>query len=101
MPCEVIKFPDGGHGIICSRGPRTKPKPCVRCGEPSSQLCDWKVTNRKSGTCDRPLCQRCTFSPAEEKDLCPEHAATWKARGSQPDRLQAEPVQDDLFGGAT
>jgi hypothetical protein len=34
---------------------------------------------RKSGTCDRPICEICTTSPAPEKDLCPEHARAWEA----------------------
>jgi len=43
-------------------------------------LCDWKVPGRRSGTCDVPICSRCTASPAPDKDLCPDHAAAWKAR---------------------
>jgi protein gp37 len=43
---------------------------------------DWKVPTKKSGTCDKPVCISCTFSPAPDKDLCAEHALAfgmWKA----------------------
>jgi hypothetical protein len=33
-------------------------------------------------TCDRLICVGCTHSPAPDKDLCPEHAAIWKARSA-------------------
>jgi hypothetical protein len=47
------------------------------CGKPGKLLCDWKVDG---GTCDKPLCSNCTYVPAPDKDLCPVHAAEWKAR---------------------
>lgn len=38
--------------------------------------------SRKSGgrTCDAPMCPKCSHEPAEGKDLCPTHAAEWRAR---------------------
>ena len=51
-----------------------------RCGNRGTLLCDWKVATNKSGTCDAPLCRKCTTSPAPDKDLCANHAAEWKAR---------------------
>jgi len=71
MPCTPFTTPEGGRGIICSRTQRCK------CGRRSTKLCDWKVPG---GTCDAPLCERCTTVPAPEKDLCPKHAAEWAKR---------------------
>ncbi len=77
MPCEHVTLPGGIHAIVCtSRGRR---KRCA-CGQPATQECDWKVPGKKSGTCDRPICKACTHVPAPDKDLCPQHAAEWKAR---------------------
>lgn len=76
MPC--VPFTSNGMtGIACySRGPR---KLCA-CGKPAPLLCDWKVPTKRSGTCDRPICTTCSHKPAAGKDLCPEHAAEWRAR---------------------
>ncbi len=75
MPCNVVSLPGGGRAIVCSSGRR---KLCG-CGKTSTRLCDWKVPSRRSGTCDAPLCEACSHVPATEKDLCPIHAAEWKA----------------------
>lgn len=72
MSCEVVILPGGGRAIVCGPG-----RPRCACGRPARLLCDWKVPGRRSGPCDRPICERCTTSPAPEKDLCPEHAAAW------------------------
>lgn len=69
MNCERVTFPDGGVAIVC--GSRTR-KRCT-CGRRATLECDWKVPSRKSGTCDAPICESCTMSPAPEKDLCPKH----------------------------
>lgn len=71
MTCHRI-----GNAIVCTPTKRCK------CGRRATLECDWKVPTRASGTCDKPICKRCTFSPAADKDLCPAHAkafATWKA----------------------
>lgn len=68
---------DGMRGFLCTSG---RHPPCTRCGKPAQLLCDWKIPERKSGTCDAPICARCTHKPAEGKDLCPAHATEWKAR---------------------
>lgn len=73
MVCELVDLPDGGRAFVCgSRAGKRCP-----CGNRGVLLCDWKV---EGGTCDKPLCRHCTHSPAPEKDLCPTHAAEWKAR---------------------
>lgn len=80
MTCERVTLPGGGTAIVCGK---RQPFDRCPCGRIASLLCDWKVeTVRKSGTCDKPLCERCTTRPAPDKDLCPAHAAafeTWKA----------------------
>lgn len=84
MVCQRVTLPGGQHAIVC--GPRRRPKPCAcGSGKPATLLCDWKVgpgsaTGAPVETCDRPLCVDCTTSPAPDKDLCPDHAAQWKAR---------------------
>jgi len=75
MVCERVSLPGGAAAIVC--GPARKR--CA-CGKPHTLLCDWKVPGKRSGTCDRPLCARCTHSPARDKDLCAEHAEVWRAR---------------------
>lgn len=77
MPCTPFTLPGGGRGIACTS--RGRQKRCA-CGQPGTQLCDWKVPGKRSGTCDRPVCLTCTHVPAPDKDLCPPHAAEWKAR---------------------
>jgi hypothetical protein len=71
MTCTPVKLPGGGVAIVC--GPTRR----CPCGGRATLLCDWKVPARASGTCDKPLCARCTSSPAPDKDLCREHAAQW------------------------
>lgn len=76
MICRRVPLPGGGSAIVC--GPREYQKRC-ECGRPASLLCDWKVPAKKSGTCDVPICERCTMTPAPDKDLCPAHATAFKA----------------------
>jgi hypothetical protein len=76
MTCDRVKLPGGGSAIVCSTTKRCK------CGQRATLLCDWKVSTKKSGTCDAPLCPRCATSPRPGKDLCAKHAAAfeeWKA----------------------
>jgi hypothetical protein len=80
MGCEHFILPNGAHAIVCGRTRKTKR--CA-CGKPSTRLCDWKIEPRaklSSVTCDIPLCDDCSYSPAENKDLCRKHAAEWQAR---------------------
>lgn len=80
MTCEHVTLPGGGTAIVCSTRKRQR---CTSCGRSASLLCDWKV---EGGTCDQPICARCTTSPAPDKDLCPSHAAKfeeWKARKAE------------------
>lgn len=72
MTCEFLSLPGGGRAFVC--GPT---KRCI-CGEKATLECDWKVQGKKSGTCDKRLCGRCTFSPRAGKDLCPEHKTAFE-----------------------
>lgn len=75
MTCEHVALPGGGTAIVCSSAKR----PRCECGRAAPLLCDWKVSDRKSGTCDAPICDRCATSPAPEKDLCPRHTREFEA----------------------
>jgi hypothetical protein len=88
MACERVTI-NGFSGIVCGIR-RAKPKRCKGCGRPATLECDWKVPTRSSGTCDAPLCARCTTVPAPDKDLCPKHAAEWAERSRQR-RLPIDP----------
>lgn len=74
MTCTPVNLPGGGMAIVCTTTQRCK------CGNRATLECDWKVPEKASGTCDKPLCAKCTHSPAAGKDLCPTHAAEWKQR---------------------
>lgn len=79
MPYDVRVKIGGNVGWLRMAGRR--PRRC-RCGAEATRLCDWKTraTPHNIATCDEPLCDSCTSSPAPNKDLCPTHAAQWKAR---------------------
>ena len=85
MTCHPIKMPGGATGFFCTR---ERTKRCS-CGNRGVFLCDWKVPEKKSGTCDVPLCGRCAFSPADEKHLCKPHAGAW-AEWRKAQRLKGE-----------
>jgi hypothetical protein len=80
MYCTDVKIPGGGSAIICQGGQR--PKPCA-CGKPTTKLCDWKLGvapgAKRIRRCSVGICDEHTFSPAKDKDFCPQHAREWKA----------------------
>jgi hypothetical protein len=78
MACESVTLPGGTRAIVCG----TRRRQRCACGAVATKLCDWKAAT-KSGTCDAPLCARCSTAPAPDKDLCLTHAIAfdeWKAR---------------------
>jgi len=88
MPCDRVRMPGGGVAIVCSRGPR-KVRRCA-CGAVATRECDWKIGREIDGatlTCDKPLCAACSHVPAPDKDLCPAHAAEWKARLAMKEKV--------------
>lgn len=79
MVCTRVTLPGGQAAIVC--GPRPKAKKCgCGSGRRATLLCDWKTPDGPAETCDAPICGDCTHVPAPDKDLCPKHAAEWKAR---------------------
>lgn len=96
MACEHVTMPAGGRAIVCSSRQRCD------CGRNSTLLCDWIVSGKKSGTCDKPICRWCTTSPAAGKDLCRAHARAytdWLAeraarRASSGDAPEGAPLTD-------
>lgn len=79
MPCTPTTLPNGSFAIVC--GAKLRHKKCAcGSGKLANLLCDWKVPERQSGTCDKFICSVCTHKPAPKKDLCPDHATIWKAR---------------------
>lgn len=72
--CETVTLPNGTRAIVCGSHSRRR---CA-CGRRATLLCDWKLPAKKTGTCDRSICDRCTTSPAPDKDLCPAHAEAYR-----------------------
>jgi hypothetical protein len=69
------------------------------CGREATALCDWKVKEHKTGTCDAPICPNHLKQVAPGKVLCPEHQKeydSWKARH----RKFTEQEQQSLFSEA-
>lgn len=80
MTCHGVQLPGGGSAIVCM--PKQRARKCSSCKGNADLLCDWKIPGKKSGTCDKPICARCSTKPMPDKDLCKAHAAefeTWKA----------------------
>ncbi len=78
--CLKMQFADGTVGIIC--GTRQRRKFCA-CGRAADLLCDWKVREKKSGTCDAPICPQHAKQVGPDKHLCPLHQKAyedWKRR---------------------
>lgn len=95
MPCQHVSLPGGGSAIVCTS---RRLQRCA-CGRPATLLCDWKVPERRSGTCDEAVCTRCATSPAPDKDLCAKHATafeSWRAERAAA-RTAAAPVDGVLL----
>jgi hypothetical protein len=73
--------------IVCGRG-RERPRPCCRCSNASTRLCDWVIgkTDKRVQRCSAPICDEHSTSPAPGKDLCPPHAAVWATHPNNPHR---------------
>jgi hypothetical protein len=89
MPCNVLKFPGGTTAIVCTRT-RQRPFVCA-CGQRATLQCD-APTKRRSGTCDRHLCEACAAEIGPDQHLCPTHSA------ERASAQAAKPVEQlDLF----
>ncbi len=73
MMCQRIQTPSGPM-IVCGTRSRRR----CKCGRDAILLCDWKVPDKTSGTCDAPVCTACATSLAPDKDLCRDHAAAYR-----------------------
>jgi hypothetical protein len=88
--CLKMQFADGTVGIIC--GTRQKVRYCS-CGRASDFLCDWKMKEKKPGTCDRPVCKSHAQQVGPDKHLCQEHRkayADWLKR--HPEGFSTKPA---------
>lgn len=85
MKCTHVNI-DGVHAIVCG-SKRYKAQRC-KCGKEATKLCDavieevgnpaFGINYSKLRTCDEPLCDDCTTSPAKGKDYCKSHAEAMK-----------------------
>ena len=66
----VVKFPDGGGAIICTR-PQLKLKSCDWCDQPSHFLCDFETG--PGTTCDKRMCMKHVTRIAYGVGRCPQH----------------------------
>jgi hypothetical protein len=97
--CHHLKI-GGQHVIVC--GDRRPIGFCI-CGREALFLCDWKVWEKKSGTCDAPICGRHAKEVAPEKHLCPQHQRRydqWKYKHPQQAVVAESGVQQSLFSEA-
>lgn len=83
MTCTALNF-GGGTAIVCGQ---TRIRTCA-CGVAAPRLCDWRIGGTR--TCDAPLCDACTFSPREGKDLCAHHSAIWAKHPKNPARISQQ-----------
>lgn len=87
MTCEHVALPNGATAIVCSSNRRPK---CTGCGGPARLLCDWKTPGVRNGTCDAPVCEKCSTKPAKGKDLCPTHGAAYERWSAERADREAE-----------
>lgn len=78
MNCTWVKLPGGGTAVLCGR----TQKRCRTCNALAPLLCDGPAPNRKSKTCDAPICDA-HATKSGTKDLCPECA--------MPEEKQSKP----------
>lgn len=83
MRCRPLpQGPGMSGGFACGRAvsePRCSVEDCL---SRAPKLCDWKLrdfTGEVTGTCDAPLCREHAHSPADGKDLCPQHWSEFQA----------------------
>ena len=92
MPCHPFTLPGGGSGILCTRTRR----PRCACGTVATLQCD-APTKRKSGTCDRNLCERCATEVGPDKHVCQQHATSGFATANEPAKTDMPTRQEALF----
>ena len=65
--------------VRMSNPPRRR---CAFCQEWSVALCDGPSITRKSGTCDKPMCEKHRKPVGPNQDMCPKCVAA----GSTPEQ---------------
>jgi hypothetical protein len=88
--CERLQV--GDQTVIVCGVKQTTPRFC-RCGRVAIALCDWKVRDRKSGTCDAPMCTDHAKKVGRGKHLCLDHERAYELW----QRRQREQEQPSLF----
>jgi hypothetical protein len=68
MPCVPFQH-EGMRGIICGRG--LKVTRCAYCPRPATLMCDWP---KRSGTCDRAMCEGCALEVDQDLHQCRAHS---------------------------
>lgn len=87
MNCQNVSLPNGASAIVCGTVRRER----CRCGQRGTLLCDWKMPERRSGTCDAPMCAKCATSAGPNKDICPDHASAFHAWRERQQRIGKSP----------
>lgn len=64
--------------MLIACGVRSSARWC-ECGRAAKYECDWKVRERKSGTCDKPMCETHTKQVAPNKHICAAHQIPYAA----------------------
>lgn len=83
MERSAARLRRGAFAIVCTRG--RVGRRCRYCGGAADHLCDFPVLrDGKRGTCDAPLCSRCTTRIAGGRDLCRAHAPLWDPALDRP-----------------
>lgn len=80
MRCSTVKIGDT-VAIVCGRE-RPKKRTCsakrhantsATCHLRATLLCDYPRPDRKSGTCDKPLCAHHAVEIGPNRHQCPDH----------------------------
>lgn len=79
MTCDFIRYTDGTKFVMCRRSERTKR--CQFCRGEAQYACDAPRPKKKSGTCDKRMCEACRILVSEDLsgaivrtvDHCPDH----------------------------
>ena len=73
MPC-YIRTQNGHTVIACARTSHQKQAHCRYCGRPAPLLCDYPLPG--GGTCDAPICHKCSVRVSSNTDYCTVHNQT-------------------------
>lgn len=80
MACERLHM-GTDVAMVCGVKARKLLDSCAYCGRGATRQCDGPKSEGK--TCDRFICDRCTWSPEPDKDFCPSCAPLEQDRRRQ------------------